>query len=70
MPVRANAYKKRSNPRDVTDKQREFLNAFEIVGTITAAAREANIDRKTHYWQLGNKRDGTPRDKRYKARVR
>ncbi len=56
----------RSDPNDVTDLQRQFLDAYELVGTITGAAREIGIARTTHatIW-MRNKRDGTPKDKRY-----
>ena len=65
-PPRANRYTQRTDPRGLLDKQIEFLKAFELVGTITGAAREVGINKNTHHatW-MKLKKDGTPKDKKY-----
>ena len=48
--IKRRASERKRNVGGVTDLQRSFLDAYEMVGTVTGAAREIDLDRNTHYW--------------------
>lgn len=62
---RGNRYTKRTDPRGLLDKQIEFLKAFELVGTITGAAREVIMSKGTHHYWMRLDKSGVPKDKKY-----